>query len=149
MLTDWWNVDRAKQLISFTGMPTGVTDIDGFTEYHDFVRIWYEVKYMDKESPLGQKLAYERLVKDAKEAGKYALAMIVEHAVHDPMQEVPLKDCNVREVYTSDELRWRPPRQEITAGELQKAFIAVCERREQRKCGMCAKSHSRTERQAV
>lgn len=149
MLTEWWNVDRARQLISFAGMPEGVTDIDGFTEYHDFVRIWFEVKNGDKDSPLGQKLALQRLVDDSKKAGKFAMAMIVEHYVDDPLQDIPLKDCNVREIYTTFNGKWRPPREQITAGQLQKAFIDYCESKVKRKCGMYAKSHLGTARQAV
>lgn len=118
--------NRGRQLLKFNGMRWGditPTDIDGIIDYQDAVWIIYEVKMIGKDVPYGQRLAIIRLIQDAKQAGKHGCAMIVEHNVIDPSNDVYLKDCIVREIYTTDEMQWRPPRRRITAFEATNAYI--------------------------
>lgn len=115
--------DRARQLILFDGIKYGniaPTDFDAVIEYKDRVWLVFEVKLADKELPRGQRLALERLIGDAKKAGKHGMAIVCEHRVLDPLQDVILADCMVREVYTTEMLRWfqlrKPFRAVVVAG---------------------------------
>lgn len=126
---EWWNRDRARQLISFDDMPYGATDIDGVTDHHGRVFVWYEAKHRQNEAPFGQKLALENHVRMAKDAGRHATAIIVEHYVDNTQSDVKLCDCMVREVFTTEGLKWRPPHAPITAGQYADAYIKYWEKR--------------------
>ena len=123
---------RAKQLISFEGMEFGEriwpTDFDALIDWRNKAWLVFEVKVYDKDVPYGQKLALERFVKDACKAGKRAVAVVVEHTVLDPNQDVTLVDCMVREVFVSGENRWRPPNRAMTAQEFADTYISYIEK---------------------
>ena len=125
--------ERAKQIISFEGMDLGPrlwpTDFDAAIEWKDRAWLLFEVKHGDKAVPLGQRLALERFVRDVWRAGKDAVAVVVEHHVGDPSQDVRLADCTVREVYVGGEFRWRRTRRRMTARELTDAYIGYAGRR--------------------
>lgn len=121
------NPNRGKQLLRFDGMryPDNITptDIDAFIEFKNQILVFFEAKLKNKEVPLGQRLALERLVQNAKQAGKHAIAIIGEHDVEDTQKDVFLKDLNVREVYRSENLRWKPPKRPMKAKELADMYI--------------------------
>lgn len=120
------NPERAKQLNVFEGLSSdGVeaTDIDGLIEYHNKGYIIYEIKHENAEMPFGQRLAIERMIKDASSCGKSAIAMVVEHSVSDYSQPVAVRECRVRELYYGKERRWRKPKRAMTAGELTDVVI--------------------------
>ncbi len=124
------NKDRARQLIAFEGMKYGnitPTDIDGVIEYHNKGYVIFEVKHGEKDVPYGQKLAIQRMVADTGriDSGKKSLAIICEHNVEDPNESVMAKDCMVREVFYSDEQRWRATKRPMKVGELVELFISL------------------------
>lgn len=128
----WHNRENAKQLISFEGMELDgkrPTDIDAFLEWNDRIRIWYECKYGGAEVPVGQRLALERLVKDARRAGKHGIAMICDHTTKAG-SDVILARCNVREVYMTEGLRWRKPKFALDAFEATSDYIYTIEKKE-------------------
>ena len=122
--------------MDFTGLERGATDIDGMSDYKGQGFLFYELKHRDAECPFGQKKALENFVNTAHDAGRVGLALIAEHVVDDPLEDVTVKDCIVREMYYSEEKEWRPPRERITVGQAEHMFNEICARREKRKCGL-------------
>ena len=124
--------DRAKQLVSFEGMEVGEnmwpTDIDAIIEWKDSAWIMYEVKHGKAPFPTGQRLVLERFVHDEWKAGKPAVAVVVEHQVDDPEEDVRLAQCPVRLVYWGGEFVWREPYRPMKAGELNGEYIRFVER---------------------
>lgn len=101
-MTQWIDRRRASQLIAFDELQYGSitpTDIDGIIEYKNKFYAIFEVKYCDKEVPFGQRLCIQRMVDDFNKAGKKAIGFVCEHYVHDPMEDVKLAECTIREVY--------------------------------------------------
>lgn len=120
------NVARAQQINDFSGLAFGKitpTDLDGVIEYHDKAFVYYEFKYLDADLPYGQRLCLERLVSAAWDAGKKAIALVVEHSVCDTAESVPAAQCKVRELYFKPGDGWRPPKSECTALEITKIFF--------------------------
>lgn len=119
--------ERAKQLINFDGMnPWGKampTDIDAMIDVHGKLLVLFEVKYREKHVPEGQRIALENLVKIARAAKKHALAVVVEHSVDNPDEDIQLSGLPVREIYCTEEMEWRPPRQRLTAREIADCYI--------------------------
>lgn len=120
------NTNRARQLLRFDGMTIGskcFTDFDAVMEYDNRAWLLFEVKMGDKTVPTGQRLALERFVNDVAQAGKYAAAVILEHRVMDPFEDVLLRMCKVRSVYMSGEFRWREPKRPMNAREFMNDFV--------------------------
>ena len=120
------NIARATQPIDFDGIghnKTQATDIDAIMEYHDVLYILYEVKYKDKEMTYGQRLCYERLVKDLAVCGKPVIAMVCEHCASDTHDKIMLASCNVREFYSSNIMMWVKPQKPINVKALSNYFI--------------------------
>lgn len=128
------NKDQGRQLVLFDGITcsgegnkieSAPTDIDGVIEYHDRIRILYEVKHENYNGIVkaGQRLMLRRFVDDFAKAGKPSIAIIATHNVPAP-NDIKLADCVVREIYASDDGYWRKPRNRITVGELTKQYIA-------------------------
>ena len=120
------HVERMRQAFIFEDVSSdgiGMTDVDGLIEYKDRAYVFLEMKYREKDVPIGQKLALERLVKDSEKAGKLAIAIVAEHEVYDCNEPVFVKNCVVREVYYSKEKVWRPPKHIVTVQEMVDAFI--------------------------
>ena len=119
--------NRGKQLLRFDGMrfldSITPTDIDALIEVRNQIVVFFEAKLKDKEVPFGQKLALERLVRNAGIAGKHAIAIIGEHNVTDPSEDVFLKDLLVREVFTTEQMQWRPPKRKLYAKEAADVYI--------------------------
>lgn len=119
--------NRGKQLLRFDGMrfldSITPTDIDALIEVRNQIVVFFEAKLKDKEVPFGQKLALERLVRNAGRAGKHAIAIIGEHNVTDPSEDVFLKDLLVREVFTTERMQWRPPKRKLYAKEAADVYI--------------------------
>lgn len=134
--------------MDFTGLERGATDIDGLSDYKGQGFLFYELKHRDAECPDGQRKALQNFVDTAHDAGKLGLALIAEHFVEDTTKDVLVKDCFVREMYYSEERKWRPPREVVTVGQMEHAFNEICRRREERKCGTYARLLSATEHQA-
>ena len=119
-------MSRARQLILFDEMnieKRSFTDFDAVMEWRDFAWLVFEVKHGNKGVPVGQRIALERFVMDARKAGKRALAAVVEHYEDDASKGIYLKDCKTRSLFVSSELRWRPPKRPMTAKELMHEYI--------------------------
>lgn len=120
------NANRGRQLLRFDGFQYGTitpTDIDAVIEYHDQIWVLFEAKLIGKAVPNGQRTLLERGIHDAVKAKKHGIALIVEHSVNDPNKDIILKDCMVREVYTTEDMRWRPPKWTINAKDMTDAYI--------------------------
>ena len=131
------NSRRGRQLLRFDGMipqredlcSITPTDIDAVIDVRNRMLILFEAKYNGKEVPQGQKKALERLVDDAKSAGKNAIAIVCDHNVEDVnkdvfLKDVFLKDAIAREVYETEHQEWRPmKRNGMTAKELADFYI--------------------------
>lgn len=117
---------RGRQLLRFDGFQYGnmtPTDIDAVIEYRSRIWVLFEAKLAGKAVPDGQRKALERWIADARRAGKHGMALVVEHHVADAKEDILLTDCVVRELYTTESLKWRPPRRVVTAKEATDAYI--------------------------
>lgn len=118
------HVERAKQINSFHNLQVGklgATDIDALIEYKDKGYIFIEIKYKDKQMPLGQRIALERLVKDTG-SNKLSIALVCEHWEADTEKFVDVGNCFIREVYTSTKKTWRPTKTVMTVKQLYEIF---------------------------
>lgn len=76
-----FNPGRASQLRDYRGLRFGKitpTDIDGLIEYKDKGYVLFELKYGDTQLPWGQRIAFERLVRDIQKC-KPILGIIATH----------------------------------------------------------------------
>ena len=121
------NPQRGRQLLRFDGMrfldTITPTDIDGLIDVRGQVLVLFEAKMAGKDVPHGQRVALERMVQDARRAGKHAVALVVEHSITDPAQDIILKDLSVREAYRTETLKWQAPRAAITAIQAAELYI--------------------------
>lgn len=125
------NVARKQQINDFSGLLFGKitpTDLDGVIEYRNKAYVFFEIKYGGAESFPGQRLCLERLVRDTAKSGKHAVALILEHNIHDTSQSVPAAECAVREIYYKSENGWIPPKHKCNAYEFMKQFFDYVER---------------------
>lgn len=124
------NPNKGRQLIRFDGMELQddlrtitPTDIDALIDVRNKVLVLFEAKLKGKEVPRGQKLALERIVNDARVAGKNAIAIVCDHEVEDAGTDILLCDSIAREVYETEHQEWRPMRRRMTAKELADFYI--------------------------
>lgn len=120
------NTKRAQQINDFSGIRfknITPTDIDGLIEYHDIAWLIFEVKHNGAPVPYGQRLALERMINAFTNAGKKAMALIVDHEVDDTSESVNEAECLVREIYHSDNQKWNPPKYSIKLGEIARTYI--------------------------
>lgn len=124
------NIQRAKQLISFDGMGydgASFSDIDFCMEFRDRIWVIGEVKSRGVIVPKGQRLLLERFIRMAKDGGKRAIAIVVEHNVWNWKEIVQLRDCEVREYMTTETGRWAYPRRPYYVEEMVNQYISMCE----------------------
>lgn len=118
--------DRARQIIDFSGLRYGnitPTDIDGLIEYQNKAVIFLEYKLDGyDEMPYGQRLAFERIANDLKEARKECVVFLCVHTVEDCEKDIDGKNSTVKEIYWHG--RWHSKREEpITVGEQIDKYI--------------------------
>ena len=99
------------------------TDIDALIDVRDRILIVFEAKLDGKEVPKGQKYALQRLIGNAKAAGKHAIAIVVDHDVYDMDEDVYLAGLIAREVFTSEDMCWKPMKRKMTARELANWYV--------------------------
>lgn len=118
---------RARQLLRFDDLEyqgnATPMDLDGFIEWHDKKRVLIEIKTKGVKLLWGERLSLQRMVDDFGKAGKDSLAIVADHTVFDKNQDVMVADCIVREIYTSREHVWRPPKKMITVRSIIDAFL--------------------------
>lgn len=123
---------RAKQLIRFDGMVfdgnKSFTDMDAIMDYKGIAWLMFEVKTGEKELTTGQRILAEHFVQMARDAGRYAVAAVVEHHVDDCSQPVYLAECDVRELYDSIGMKWRRPREPMKANVFASRFVGYVRR---------------------
>lgn len=126
----FYNIGKAKQLVSFDGIDydgASLSDIDFCMEYRNKIWVIGEVKSQNVNVPKGQRLFLQRFVDMARDSGKRAIAIIVEHNVWNWKEIVMLKNCKVREYYTSETNRWAYPRRPYYVDEMINQYINLCE----------------------
>lgn len=126
------NPYRASQINDFKGICVGdvsPTDIDGIIEWKNKAYIIIEIKYGNKELPVGQRVAIERMVKDFYRAGKRAVAIVVEHDIWDTQRSVYVGRHPVRSVYYDTEQKWRKPSSRCTAKRFIRDYIEFVEKK--------------------
>lgn len=99
---------RFNQPLLFEGMVYNricPTDIDAFTEYHNWFFIIMEVKYQDAAMSYGQSTALQRLVDAIQESGRTGILFVCRHQISDSSEPILLKDTMVTDVYY--EKQWR------------------------------------------
>tara|TARA_Y100000593_G_C4322320_1_gene344571 strand:- start:7460 stop:7870 length:411 start_codon:yes stop_codon:yes gene_type:complete len=102
-------ISRASQIISFTGLERrrniAPTDIDGFIDYNGNAFVYMDAKYGDVKLSIGQRKAYENLVKSHTLSGKQSVAFIFRH--NTPVgEDVIAKDGLVEEYFSSEKDEW-------------------------------------------
>lgn len=126
------NEVRAKQLTRFDGMVfegnKGFTDIDSVMDYKGVAWLTFEVKTGNARLTTGQRILSEHFVKMARDAGRYAVVAVVEHHVEDCSKPVYLARCDVRELYDTIGMAWRPPKEPMSAWEFARRFVAYARR---------------------
>ena len=113
------NRSRAKQLISFHNLKFGdcaPTDVDMIMDCKGMAWIVGELKYAGADCDYGQRLALERFVENSAAFGKPAYAIIADHYVDDPEEDVDAAAAIVREIKCGYG-RWQPPKKQITVRE--------------------------------
>lgn len=121
-----YNRPRSNQKLDYSGLNyDGITptDLDGLTEYKNRGYIFIEAKYRNNLLPVGQRLAIERLVIDTAKSGKKSIALVVEHYIDDPLIDVPVADCILREYFYSDKKIWLRPKNIVTTKEYVFRFL--------------------------
>lgn len=96
-----YNRARATQVIDFSGLRYGTitpTDIDGFTDFHNKMFVWVELKHDAAPLPFGQKLALERAT-DACERGGVPSYLIVARHNEPEHNDINAASCVVTQVY--------------------------------------------------
>lgn len=125
--------DRKRQIITFENVRYGKitpTDIDGSMDYHGDVFCFIEVKYGDAKVKRGQKEHLRCLVDRLHEAGCEAVAVVVQHDVANPEEDVDVASCIVREEYFDGEWRQCGTR---TLKDFIDGFFAYAEQRKGRR----------------
>ena len=121
------DIQRARQLLRFDDLqfPGNATpmDLDGFIDWHDKKRIIIEIKTKGVKLLWGERLSIQRMVDDFGKAGKDALAIVADHTVFNKQEDVIVSECVVREIYTSREHVWRPPKKMITVRAIIDSFL--------------------------
>ena len=79
------NKKRYKQLFDYSGLllhrNITPTDIDGLIDFGGNAFIYMEAKLIDAEVKMGQRIAFENIVKSHEKAGNKAIAIIWRHNV--------------------------------------------------------------------
>lgn len=116
---------RARQIIDFAGLTDGrlgPTDIDGVYDLHGRAFMFFEFKYDGAPVPTGQRIALENLVKACGDAGRPAVAVVVDHYQREGLLDVDAAAGIVRETYWHNFRKWHKPPREITLAEALEAF---------------------------
>ena len=77
-----------------------------------------ELKYKGAHLPTGQRLLMERVAKDLRRAGKFAIIVIAEHESDEDL--IRLADCQVSRVFTD---RWQVVTANCTVRQAFQMFL--------------------------
>jgi len=107
---------RAMQLINFSGCKIGnklLTDIDAAGDYNGELFVFIEVKGVNKELPLGQRLFLQRLIDHLDVP---AVCFIARHDTR-PEEDIMLDSLPVVLFRTNSTPSWRVPKEQKTVRE--------------------------------
>ncbi len=119
------NLEAFKQAIDPTGMIwcniTGC-DIDYFYDFQNKVFVFIELKYMDAEMKLGQRLALERLCDSCQDGGRESILIVARHC--EPISNsIRLEFVPVSEYRYKG--KWNIPRSQMTVREMMDGFLEL------------------------
>lgn len=95
------NVNKARQFADYSGLAFGniyPTDVDGYIEYKNIACVLYELKYRDATMPKGQQIALERMVDNARTAGKDAVLFLCSHDAPEE-DAIDVANAVVKQIY--------------------------------------------------
>lgn len=119
------NHAKMGQCIDFDGLQYGnihPTDIDGLIEYKDIARVYLEYKYKGAQMPRGQRVALERIVDDARRAGREAALFLCSH--NNPVgQDIDAANAIVTAIYWCG--KWRPATGKTVRQQCDRFFLWV------------------------
>jgi hypothetical protein len=95
------NRNEVKQVIDFTGVQNGKmhpSDIDAVLEFDNRILILIEVKKVNNNIPVGQRMLLERIC-DSWHTPENAIVLKVEHDFRDSNVNIPLEKCWVTNAY--------------------------------------------------
>jgi hypothetical protein len=113
-----------RQLNDFTSLSDGrkyPTDIDGFIEWKDKIRIFIEIKRIGVQVPLGQKIALERLCNDMTRLKKESIVIVAEHNVEPTSDRIDVGSCLIREYFYK--FKWNTPKVNIVVKDAITQFL--------------------------
>lgn len=94
------NSNQTKQGIDFTGIENGKihpTDIDAVLEFDNEALVLIEVKRINNNIPIGQRLVLERIC-DSWHTDK-SIVLFVTHNFKNDLVDIPLVECIVKKYY--------------------------------------------------
>jgi len=100
------NSNKVKQVIDFTGVQNGnihPSDIDAVFEFDNELLILIEVKYINTDIPIGQRLMLERICKSWHT--DKGVVIKVEHNF-DGDENIPLDSCKVTSCFLNKTNIW-------------------------------------------
>lgn len=130
------NVDRAKQLVDFSGLkvartPIYPSDLDYILELWDVGYMFGEFKYDGKQVETGQLLYLSRIVRALDKADKFTISFIADHYIKDTNEMIPASECIIRQYMFTGIYTWITPKKETTVKQLQDWFVEKCRYRKQ------------------
>ena len=119
------NPECAKQIIDFSDLPSGATDIDGLIENtKKSTVIILEYKYENAEIPKGQKIALTEVTKALKKTYRKAYALHCSHHVGISSLPVDAGAALVKAYYNGNKSGdWVPLKEEHTVKEFVEFLI--------------------------
>ena len=94
------NSNQTKQGLDFTGVENGKihpTDIDAVLEFDNEALVLIEVKRINNNIPIGQRLVLERIC-DSWHTDK-CIVLFVTHNFKNDLVDIPLVECIVKKYY--------------------------------------------------
>ena len=94
------NSNQTKQGLDFTGVENGKihpTDIDAVLEFDNEALVLIEVKRINNNIPIGQRLVLERIC-DSWHTDK-SIVLFVTHNFKNDLLDIPLVECIVKKYY--------------------------------------------------
>lgn len=114
------------QKVNFDGLQYGnihPTDIDGLIEYKDIARVFLEFKYRGAQMPRGQRVALERIVDDARKAGREAVLFLCSHNNQAGREDIDAASAIVTAIYWNG--KWRPATGKTVRQQCDRFFLWV------------------------
>lgn len=100
------NREYANQVKDYSGLLYGritPTDLDGIIDFGNKAWVIIELKHLDADLPVGQRLAIERLTDIIWQSGRPALALV---AIHNTVEDIDVAMCKVVEYRYHG--KWKP-----------------------------------------